>query len=281
MKYETTILKANISEWDCFLNVFSDIKYIESVKFLKRCGSLHRTSQQNVPMYCFGSTNFACNSPRFLLKSGKTVMLPRPYANFRPKRKKFEMFKEDCIGLMKLIVKLERFCFSYLNDLRKKEEWAHKAYNYMCSSKICVPSCCRIYNTAFTFFSLNGNLESNENGIGSHIDKKDSFNLVLHIGECSIGGATLYFKGKGTQEIQKKVPFVNGNIQIGHFSFVYHGTEGWVGKRCSLTFTVKHSIVEYFSSYGNMLYNKYIVNNNYECPNICIEADDVIHIPKI
>ena len=269
-----TICKGNISQLKSFDSTFSTLKYVNSVKFLKECGSMQKKGKRNVPMYCFGSTNFACNSPRILLTNGKTVMLPRPYTSFRSNKSQFKRIIKDEIGFIPFIKHIELFCFQYFSILKGKERWAEKAFVDMNDSRLLIPKCCRVHDTAFTFMSLNGNMQSNENGIGRHIDSNDSFNVVIHIGECKKGGGTLYFYGKDTNAVCKKINFMNGNIQIGQYSYVYHGTEAWIGKRCSLAFSVKHTILDYFRSYGKSLYEKYIVNDGYKCRNICINLKE-------
>ena len=265
-----TVFTGNISQLDCFNTLFSQENYENSIQFLKECGSMQKKGKRNVAMYCFGSTNFACNSPRIQFGSSKIVMMPRPYALFRPNKKQFKRFIEDKINFLPFIHHIEVFCFQYLCFMKNKEQWAEKAFVDMNDSKILIPKCCRVHDTAFTFMSLNGDMQSNKNGIGRHVDANDSFNLIVHVGDCKDGGATLYFNGKDGNNVCKKINFVNGNIQIGQYSHVYHGTEAWVGKRCSIAFSVKHTILDYFRSYGRSLYEKYIVADNYKCPNICI-----------
>ena len=251
--------------------MFGLSKFVSSVDGLKSLGSQQKKGKRKVPMYCFGSTNFACNTPRLLLKDGRRMMIPRPYSKFKPSHSCFKKFIKDGIAMGDLVLYLENFCLSYFNYLKSTEEWAYKALQDMLDSRKIVPKCCRIFNTAFTFLSLNGDLNDNVEGIGKHVDTSDSFNVILHVGNCDVGGGTLYYMGKESNCLFETIPFNLGNMQVGQYSTVYHGTQSWLGQRCSLTFSVKKTIVDYFRTYGTFHYNKYIADENYSCPNLCIE----------
>ena len=255
----------------CFEEVFGLTRFCSSVSVLKSIGSQQKKGKRKVPMYCFGSTNFACNTPRLLLKDGRRLMIPRPYAKFKPSHPFFNKFAKDDIGMGDLILYLENLCINYFNDLKNTEDWADSALQDMLDSREVVPKCCRIYNTAFTFLSLNGDLNDNVEGIGKHVDINDSFNVILHVGNCSVGGGTLYYMGKESNTVFEMIAFNNGNLQVGQYSAIYHGTQGWTGQRCSIALSVKRTIVDYFRTYGSLHYNKYIVADNYACPNVCIE----------
>ena len=261
-------LKGSVAGESWFENLFAEKLCSSQISQMRSCGTQVKVGKRQVPMYCYGCTDSVSTQPRMVINK-KTVMIPRPYANYRPGRKGYEKFIRNNDKFNIFVKKIEDLTRTYLLSMIGGNEWAKEAYKYFVSCKNIVPFGCRIYDSAFNFLSLNGDYFSQRSaGISAHVDNNDIVSCVVHIGSCNHGG-TVYFEDfEG--EISRTIKFEHGGFQIGDFSSVCHGTEPWYGNRVSLTFSVKKNIVKFFETYGCHQYDKLIVSNNYRCDNVSI-----------
>jgi hypothetical protein len=261
-----------VGNHDWFKNCFANHIYMVTIRQLIKCGTEIKKGKRKVRMYCYGSTKTASNMPRLERKDGRKEMIPRPYAKFRPGSDTFNMFMNN--KFFKVFTeRIEELMYDYISSMDCKNDWTRRAYDYIKKSKKYVPESCRIFNTAFTFLSLNGEIgRSNcSDGIGQHTDDTDIISCVVHVGESRKKGGTLYFKKEGDVDVMKRVEFKNGNVQISDFSSIVHGTEEIEGNRFSLTFSVKHTIVDWFEINGLIYYNQYVACDNFACKNKVIK----------
>ena len=231
---------------------------------IKNGTKLYKKGKRKVCMTLYGSTMGVSQTPRIVVK-GKVEYIPRPYTRSKPSSKWLKrIHMED--NLVYLVQYLDRFALQYLEVLFHTEFWSREIYNCLLDSKKYIPSSCRIFDTSFTFMSINGDMKDSQDGISLHIDEDDCFNIVIHIGKCTKGGSTIYVNTR-SNNIDMKIPFQNGQIQIGCFSEVLHGTEPWMGQRCSINLGLKRNVLNHFKSYGTKYFH-YVSDNNFECPNI-------------
>ena len=239
---------------------------------LIKCGTEVKKGKRKTSMYCYGSTKTASNMPRIQRKDGSKEMIPRPYAKFRPGSNTFNMF----INLHNFRVftqKIEEIMYNFIFSMDCKNKWTTRALKYLNNSRKYVPKTCRIFDTVFTFLSVNGQIHSpNYGGIGKHTDDNDVISCVVHVGESLEKGGTVYFKEYDDVDAMKKVEFKNGNIQISDFSSIVHGTEEICGNRFSLTFSVKHTIVDWFEMNGSLYYNQHVACDSFACKNKVIKV---------
>jgi len=266
------LLYGCVGNHDWFKNCFANHIYMVTIRQLIKCGTEIKKGKRKVRMYCYGSTKTASNMPRLERKDGRKEMIPRPYAKFRPGSDTFNMFMNN--KFFKVFTeRIEELMYDYISSMDCKNDWTRRAYDYIKKSKKYVPESCRIFNTAFTFLSLNGEIGGSNcsDGIGQHTDDTDIISCVVHVGESRKKGGTVYFKKEGDVNVIKRVEFKNGNVQISDFSSIVHGTEETEGNRFSLTFSVKHTIVDWFEINGLMYYNQYVACDNFACKNKVIK----------
>ena len=262
----------SLKGYPCFDNMFGNSTlYEKNLRFLHRIGTSAKAGKRQVVMSSFGCTMSASTTPRMLLEDGKTMFIPRPYANFRPFTNTHKQFNLN-LDLRKLVLFIEEWCLRYLIDRREHEEWADKAFFDAMQVYELVPRSCRIYDSIFTYMSINGDLKGPTMGIGKHIDQDDMFDFVLHIGDDGDDGATLYFESKESNKIVTRVQFVNGKCQFGNFGKVYHGTEEWKCNRCSITLATKTTVLNSFREYGEKPFNDCVVRNRFLCPNVVVDG---------
>ena len=258
---------SSIKEFTVFEVVFGTASLRESyISFLHRIGTSTRPGKRQIIMSSFGCTMSASTTPRLMCMNGKTVFIPRPYVNYRP----FTQYHKDfnlCYKLRNLIQFIEKWCLTYLTQRSYYDSCAKKVLHEVMEVSKLVPRSCRIYDTFFTYMSVNGNMQSSSTGIGKHIDQDDLLDFVLHIGEDSDDGGTIYFESKEGDRIVSTVRFVNGRCQLGNYGKIYHGTQAWKGNRCSITLAVKHTVLKFFREYGRKPYDDLITRNRFACPN--------------
>ena len=256
-------MKKKFQSFDLFCN---ECVYTRNISNLLKIGTkLKKTGKRNVCMTCFGSTAGVSTTPRFLI-NGKVVYVPRPYKVFKPTTKERALFDKNDL-LRNLVKDIEKICICCLMNL--KDEWSKEALVCLQKSPHITPSCCRIYETGFNFMSINGDMKDSQEGIKLHLDEDDYFNFVLHLGNSVQGGGTIYGVSKNNQknDIQFHVPFEHGKFQISRFSHVYHGTNGWIGNRCSINLAVKKKIYNFFDVFGKDIYIENIVKKEYRMEN--------------
>ena len=95
-----------------------------------------------------------------------------------------------------------------------------------------------------------------------HLDPEDHITALLSIGNDTVkGGGTLYYqKEKEDNFILKfEIPFICGNVQIGKYDRVVHGSQTWNGGlRGVINFSLQKRILSHFVKYGSTYYQQYI-----------------------
>ena len=83
-----------------------------------------------------------------------------------------------------------------------------------------------------------------------HIDTKDHITALLSIVSPTVkGGSTLYYQSHSDDNfiLKKENPFCCGNVQIGSYDKVFHGSQSWFGGiRGVINFSLKKKILRHF-----------------------------------
>ena len=218
---------------------------------------------KDTKMFGLGSTITATHWPRFI-HGGIAHILPRPYHKCKPGQHGWIIMQST--WFQKIAKLLEDLVFQYLNTIETTEHTL-QAISDLKEIKSIVPECLRIASTIFTQLTIT--TSNGKTDMETHVDDGDIICSVLHLGDVSNGGSTIYFDPVKNSENMKetcRISFEHGRIQIGFFDKVYHCVESFEGIRYSLNFNSKRSILKHFQTYGWKYYNQYI-NNNYEGDN--------------
>ena len=115
----------------------------------------------------------------------------------------------------------------------------------------------------FTQMILVGSFEVSSGYIPPHIDDDDYVTALVSLGNESTlsGGDTFYaeINQNGILLVKKRVPYRHGNIQIGQFDKVLHGSFCWRnGERGVINFSLQKKILHHFYEHGIKYYSQYI-----------------------
>ena len=121
-------------------------------------------------------------------------------------------------------------------------------------------------DTFFTQMIMVGSFNCNCGQIPIHMDCDDFITALLSVGGSSEirGGSTFYVEqkmknGKKLFGISNKITFQNGNVQIGCFDNVLHGTNSWNDcMRGVINFSMQKKLLNHFYQYGTKPYLSYV-----------------------
>ena len=138
---------------------------------------------------------------------------------------------------------------------------------HLVASKKNIPPCLWICDTFFTQMILLGTHGDTEGSIPPHLDEDDHITALFSMGsECMIGnqGQTVYIEKNEPDDrltFMKRISFRHGNLQIGTYDKVIHGSMGWDrGERFVINLSLQKNILDHFYTNGNGLYNQYITH---------------------
>ena len=254
-----SIFKANDYK---FLGL-KNIHWYQLLAKLLLCGTKTPNSKKRSKetiMFGLGSTITATHWPRFLC-DGTAHILPRPYRKCKPHNIGWKLMQQ--YWFRKLTAVLENLVFQYLETIEKTKHTS-QVLSDLKEIKSIVPESLRIAKTIFTQLTIT--TSTGKKNMEAHIDDGDIICAVLHLGDVTNGGSTLYFKGSECAEIRKEtysVNFEHGRIQIGFFDKVYHCALSFEGFRYALNFNSKKNVLKHFQLYGSKYYDQ-LVDNNYE-----------------
>ena len=193
-------------------------------------------------------------------------MLPRPVVKSRPHRLGHRIMTK-CVWLRKLVQDIESLTLKHLE--LDKSPTSVIIQKHLEASKKLIPPCLRICDTFFTQMIFLGTHGETEGSIPPHLDKDDHITALFSMGsECMIGnqGTTVYIEKNEPDDrltIIKRISFRHGNLQIGTYDKVIHGSLGWdSGERFVMNLSLQKKILDHFYTNGNGLYNQYI-NHGY------------------
>jgi len=109
---------------------------------------------------------------------------------------------------------------------------------------------------------LVGSCNDSVGDIPIHLDPEDHITALLSIGTDTVkGGGTLYYQ-KETEDnfiLKIEIPFNCGNVQIGTYDRVVHGSQSWYGGlRGVINFSLQKRILRHFIKHGTTYYQQYI-----------------------
>ena len=210
-------------------------------------GNKIKTGKRNQMMYQYGGTIGPAQYPTYLQLPGKTVhMLPRPVVKSRPHRLGHRIMN-NCNWLRELVSDIERFTLNHLEE--DKSPTSAIILDHVLLSKQLIPPCLRICDTFFTQMILLGKVGEKEGIIPIHVDEDDHITALLSIGSHKlVGGDTVYVETYPDDRVllKKRIPFKHGNVQIGYFDGVLHGSLRWNGgERFVINFSLqkKYSVI--------------------------------------
>ena len=158
-------------------------------------------------------------------------MLPRPVVKSRPGNLGYKLMNTS-IWLKSLCKDIETLTINHL--INQKTQTSENVLKHIEFCKKTIPQSLRICNTFFTQMIMVGSLNCHEGNIPIHVDDDDFITALLSVEGSSKtkGGKTLYIEkqlrnNKESLKISKKIPFRNGNVQIGCYHNVLHGTTRW------------------------------------------------------
>ena len=109
---------------------------------------------------------------------------------------------------------------------------------------------------------LVGSCKETIGDIPLHIDTDDHITALLSIGSHTVkGGGTLYYQNNTDENfvLKKHIPFCCGNVQIGSYDKVLHGSQSWYGGiRGVINFSLQKKIFGHFKKYGSIYYQQYV-----------------------
>ena len=246
------------------------------VNFIKKNGLRMESKKRNCAMYSFGSTVGPANFPRFEYEPDLLGILPRPYAKSKPGKPMYDLYQQKWFQeLVQTIAKVTLHFLTNDANNNKCPDRLFALHAYHRSLKI-LPECVRICGTVFTNVTLttvekndkiNINLQ-NRGDIHPHKDEDDIVTAMLHIGNVTKGGVTLYYDGTedvDISNISKRVRFEHGRLTIGPFHKVMHGATPVCrgGEKYAINFIMKKSVYDHFDKYGDIFYSQ-LIDREYE-----------------
>ena len=109
---------------------------------------------------------------------------------------------------------------------------------------------------------LVGCTNQNEGIIPFHFDDDDYITALLSIGDTDVNGGDTFYIGNKADDclsIFKKVSYCRGNLQIGSYDKIMHGTSSWSGGfRGVINFSLQKKILNHFVDHGSKYYDQYI-----------------------
>ena len=116
-----------------------------------------------------------------------------------------------------------------------------------------------------------GCYKTNGGYIPLHLDNDDHITSLLSLGGGvdKSEGCTFYVQNKATDDtsksgsplvqIKKRVMYEHGNLQIGCYDNVLHGTNRWLrGNRGVINFSMQKKIIEHFLKHGCRFFQQYV-----------------------
>jgi hypothetical protein len=211
-------------------------------------------------MYQYGGTIGASRYPRFYDSAlSKISMLPRPVVNSRPGNIGHRLM-HNCMWNKNIVKHVEYLTLQHL--ITDKSETSLMIRQHVRQSKNLIPSCLRICDTFFTKMIVVGGFDINSGDIPLHVDYEDHITALLSIGSPTVkGGGTLYYQNLNddTFELKLEIPFRCGNVQIGSYDKVLHGSQSWFGgMRGVINFSLQKRILSHFCKYKLKYYQQYI-----------------------
>ena len=115
----------------------------------------------------------------------------------------------------------------------------------------------------FTQIILVGSYNTKSGYIPPHYDDDDYITALVSLGNTTNlrGGDTFYseLRKDSTLSISKRIPYRNGNVQIGQFDQVLHVSFHWTnGERGVINLSIQKKILRHFFQYRNKYYRQYI-----------------------
>ena len=227
-------------------------------------GNRIKTKTRNMVMFQYGGTVGPSQFPTFSFKHEEDRhMLPRPVVKSRPGNIGHKLMTEST-WLKHLCKDIERLTINHLRSIKNQtSDYILKQIEFC---KNIVPPCLRICNTFFTQMIMVGSFNSDCGRIPIHVDGDDFITALLSVGGSSKiqGGSTFYvekdmWKDNKLFKISTKIPFRNGNVQIGCFDNVLHGTNGWNDcMRGVINFSMQKKLLNHFHMYGTKPYCSYV-----------------------
>ena len=211
-------------------------------------------------MYQYGGTIGPSRYPRFYDRNlSKISMLPRPVVKSRPGNIG-HCLMQNCLWLKKVVKHVEFLTLKHLISDKSEMSLIIREHVHQC--KKIIPPCLRICDTFFTQIILVGNFDDPVGDIPLHLDPEDHITALLSIGSPTVkGGSTLYYEKHLDDNfiLKKEIPFCCGNVQIGCYDKVLHGSQFWFGGyRGVINFSLQKKILRHFMKYGSIYYQQYI-----------------------
>ena len=205
------------------------------------------TKKRELSMYQYGGTIGPARYPTYELGTdGIKHMMPRPVVKSRPHRFGNKLMTE-CKWLIELIQDIETLTLKHIAEDTSPTSVMIK--EYVKDRKALIRKCLRICNTFFTQMILLGDHDQTAGRIPLHMDTDDHITALFSIGNESMNGKegeTVYIEKSYPDvgvTIKKRIPFSHGNLQIGYYDEVIHGTVQWFeGKRFVMNLSLQKKI---------------------------------------
>ena len=257
----------------CYGLRFCEQNIMSTYFFLCLGGNKIRTAKRNQMMYQYGGTIGPAQFPTF--KTNKyqlhNEMLPRPVVKSRPCQLG-HVIMNRCTWLKDLCLDIERLTLQYLLEHKELLTVPHPVLGTQSTvslidlvvfSKKHIPPCLRICNTLFTQMILVGSYDVSSGYIPPHYDDDDYITALVSLGNSRkvSGGDTFYAEVKkdGMLLVKKRVKYRHGNVQIGLYDRVLHGSFKWCnGERGVINFSLQKKILRHFYCHGEKFYKQYI-----------------------
>ena len=220
-------------------------------------------------MFQYGGTIGPSRYPTFKLdeESFQKKMLPRPVKLSRPEQIG-HIIMSNCGWLNELCKDVESLTINYILEHEEQLTVPHPVIGTQSTvplidivkfSKVHIPPCLRICKTMFTQMILVGSFNTKSGYIPPHYDDDDYITALVSLGNTTNlrGGDTFYseIRKDGTLSISKRIPYRNGNVQIGQFDQVLHGSFHWTnGERGVINLSIQKKILRHFFQYRNKYY---------------------------
>ena len=261
-----SIYHANQYDVDLDYFMFSIKNNLRNVT--KFCTYEHRNLVENrgPGTWNFGSTSFACKSPRwcYVTDTSNMFMIPRLLQNVSCTTSSGYKLLHNS-SFYGFAQKMEKALYSYMDDYTKKQPSLGKAYRdtYEHAKEI-IPHELRVADTGFTQFAILGN---ECNGVTEmHQDLDDMYQVVMYLTktqfkvgndshELTTGGNIVVYEKVGGESVRYEYRPRNGTILVGHFDELIYGSTPWSGPRFTLNFYLSKQIYSHFSTHGSFIYD--------------------------
>ena len=264
--YKFTTLSLNSMMYSSYSNILNKSETEMTYKLLCSGGVRIRTKKRNLVMYQWGGTIGPSRFPTFALKhedEDTRHMLPRPVVKSRPGYLGHKLMTTS-IWLQSLCKDIETLTINHFRN--QKTQTSEKVLKHIGFCKKNIPNSLRICDTCFTQMIMVGSFNSTEGNIPIHVDNDDFITALLSVEGSSKtnGGTTLYIEKKTNNNkesliISKRIPFRNGNVQIGCFHNVLHGTTRWSDSmRGVVNFSMQKKLLQHFYKFGTEPYEAYV-----------------------